>query len=140
MGECEAICKALWWPLCQWKRYINSIYHLKLNRLQSKLIQPPTFYCYGWSPNFWIVWNWIEIFSVLFLGSARLIHWLKLTDLFSMLCNWLDRNWWVLYNLLYFICWILWLFFVVVVLNSCSWTCSQTFWSWSENCNFFSLM
>jgi len=26
MGECEAICKALWWPLSLWKRYINAVH------------------------------------------------------------------------------------------------------------------
>jgi len=26
MGECEAICKALWWSLGLWKRYINVVH------------------------------------------------------------------------------------------------------------------
>jgi len=26
MGECEAICKALWWPLGLWKHHINAVH------------------------------------------------------------------------------------------------------------------
>jgi len=26
MGECEAKCKVLWWPLGLWKRYINAVH------------------------------------------------------------------------------------------------------------------